>query len=519
MKMIANPIGRNSNTLVMEHNGETLDWNMKRFTRSPINENVVCDINTYWSRLPKESQDSIWAIYKDIMNLFWYSPYELLTERLSLKIVELYKYHDFDIIQNYILNEANVTVFDTIFEKPEAGRNEETTYCLNEFYGLLALIVYLRPLLPILSEYTIVLDSKFPSPFVIHNAVRIIGVTKIVHCEPYRYLRRYVFSFWKGKSATPTSSAPAIAGLGDTEVPEWILTNVIFKPLLVFPILHGGGGSNETQFNPVVKLYWAVKTWTDEHHKQFDVITTKTAGGSDIGDDDDKTSIAEHYKITSDISEGTIVFHEVFSLKTESVLKNQDETCPKEIFNALVDNQIRQPVNISETHITLMQWVLSETIAVDSLAHISYKALASLNVVCSSLLFHWGFPKLALISLSSPEEDKNINIHTVMTKNNLNRDLQIKLENLFSHLSYYVNPKANKKRSNPIIEDIEAYADSFGYNNWTYSVTPEVYEYLKACNSHSFSIPKECTGLFLIPHDIADELAKLILFKEEKYGK
>lgn len=518
MKMIANPVGRNSNTLVMEHNGETLSWNMKRFTRSPINENVVCDINEYWSRLPQDSQDAVWKIYKDIMDLFFYSPYELLTERLSEKIVELYQYHDFDVIQNYVLNEAGVTVFDTILDKPEVGRNAETTYCINEFYGLLALIIYLRPLLPILSEYTIVLDTKFPAPFVIHNAVRIIGATKIVQCEPYRHLRNYVFSFWKGKSATPTSSAPALAGLGDTEVPEWILTNVIFKPLLVFPILHGGA-SNETQFNPVVKLYWAVKTWTDDHHKQFDGITTKTAGGAGIGDENDKTSIAEHYKITSDVSESTVETHEVFSLNTLSVAKKQDETCPVEIVNAAIANQEQFPVNISETHITLMQWVLSETIAVDSTSYISYDALASLNAVCSSMLFHWGFPKLALISLSAPVDDVDVNVRTVMTKSSLNRDLQNKLESVYSNLSYYVNPKANKKRSNPIIEDIESYADSFGYTNWSYTVTPEIYEYLKDCNSHSFVLPKECNGLFLIPHDIADELAKLILFKEERYGK
>lgn len=497
-----------NNQLVIEHKGERLVFNVSTYRNLKVTNNIVFDINNYWSRLPVDVQDKIFNCYQQA----WYDFKEIentrrLDEAMIKTFEELYQYHTFEELKVYIGLHSNLKWPTDLKTEYGDGHVKELTYLKDEYRDLIVLALAMKVALPIFGEYIDFIHGEISNNTKNYRAAGLLVKSEIVQSSGFQRLKEYVQAAWEGNK-NDHSTAAVIAGIDKSQAPQWLLGNVLVRRLANAELIQANSTDDPRMLVSMIFNYSDHLTGTMD--KEFGGrINDKSLDSGTLGDDDN-TSVAENYKIKSDVSEGIILTHQIFiSTRQEAILQRLDKTVNLEEYHRyrkLFDKNY-QEFTVTILGKTIVQWVLHPVVSAEIIEYVNYDAVISAYIMAYTLLKHWGYDHIAMMLIAQPHKGTT----QFQSVAGFARR-QITPEQLNQLDELYVDaPQDNRKRqASRLHRNVAANAiltlTGELYGTW-WKVAP--WEDEKMLIDLHANVMERLTAL---PYDIDTELAKLIIF-------
>ena len=492
----------------MEHRGKRLTWNIRTYRTLPIGDETTLDINNFWASLPMSTQDEIFALYEDMYEaLETYENPKQLDEYLIKKVAALFKLHPYDKIMEYYHGKAKIKLPLNLKDRYLPNDDvPDLTYLRKEYHELMGLSILLKIMIPIWGTYIVWISSIAGTNFKEYRAAGLLKEAGLEKTAGYARLVRYISTYWDGYMQEH-SGAAILAGLGGSEVPSWLLGNVLIRHVATTQLIQ--------QSNPAIPpiSISAIYNYIDHLVKTMDKlfggkITEKGLDGNSSGDDDN-TSVAENYKIKQEISEGIIVTHEVQLTRLhENILTRLAPDADVKQLRALKRKTKEHfkdgfyPTSFSKA---LCKWVLDPVVTAGILDYVNYDAIISAHEITYTLLKHWGFDRIALL-IFGRESQGNIAAN-VMRQQITDQQLEV-LNQIYPHTpNTNLKRKPSKRDSNVAVVGIR-YVINPLYSTW-WEIAPWEDEEQYA----SYGIKNRIMGM---PADIETLLADLIIHLKTK---
>lgn len=504
------------NTLVIEHRGEELHWNTRTFRKLKMDDYTVIDINKYWELLPIETQDKIFAIYKQILEAFETTE---VTKRLDAiltpLVTELYKYHRYEDIANYFHKHAKVKMYEELSDTYTNGLEPDLTYLKKDYVGLVILTIALKPMIPIFGQYISTVQAEVGNQFKEYVAAGLLRQTDIVKSPGYERLAVYINAYWEG-DVEDFSSAAVLSGLDKAQVPEWLLGIVLIRRIAVARLIQTWQPDTPTVI--ITDIYNLIKSQVNTFDKSFGGrVNEKGLDRGIRGDDDDNTSVIENYKIKQEVAEGIIATHDVF-LKTRGlhILKRIDETCPEKLYHDIKKKFFTHLTtkdaegNMSSLYtpesftITLIKWTLDPVVTARSIDEISFDAILEGAFVTHALLTHWGYKHIAIMLFAERQRTSSSALVN-MVRTELTDEQYAELEKIYPHTpNTILRRKTAKYESNVGVRAIRTLLSQFYSSWWKIAPWEQQKDYPDLTINNERVIP--------LPTDMERVLADFIIF-------
>ena len=140
----------------MRHNGEEIIWSGSSYERARFNNlgGLFTQINEYWSRLTPNRQQNIFDVYKKIKTVLdTVTDFNRAHQRLQVLVKDLYELHNIQEIIRLVVMDTQIVMPVSVKECLGPKDSKDLTYLKTDYQELMSLAVYLRPMVPVWSEY------------------------------------------------------------------------------------------------------------------------------------------------------------------------------------------------------------------------------------------------------------------------------------------------------------------------------------------------------------------------------
>lgn len=444
---------------VVSHKNQELLFQASTYNRIEDKEygGMFDEINDYFKRLPENRQDAIWNVYLNLRQLLDNpGDFNRLHTDVQALIVDLYNQIQLDEIRSWLVYHGQGVVLPAnLKENYEDNDIIPLTYLRKDYIGLVALSIVLRPMVPVWSEYTGIVQSQVGTVFKEYRAMSLLARTPLISTPEFERLRTYVAASIERETV---SLSAVLGGLGEAEYPDWMLAQVIVRRVAIVKISRPDGSANIIS---TVYKYIEVNTKTD---RKFGGMVREKHGRYLHGENDN-LSLPENYKIKQEVSEATIIG---ISSYTEDLLKMATDI-QRDISLKLVTDCYetlcrqksfdRQPFQM-----TLTQWIVAPVFSPRSVPYQDYATMLRTVAVTQAILFHRGHRVLAALMTAQPVPKDADMLFESRAK--IPRDLQEQLLQLYPH-----SLKMNMRISdNVAIQAIEIIVNGVTASDWHISV-------------------------------------------------
>lgn len=478
MQILKETVGQSEETkFFLEHKDERLSWYRKPFKTLKMEDNIVRDINGFWSRLPEESQDAIWEVYKTVDQiLFEVRNPQLLNDKIREQVKILFDLMPQDKAIFYIRRHSNVAFPPDMKENESQMTENDTlmlTYFREDYEELASFSMLMKAFLPIMNNYLALTGDGYSPENRFYMGVKLLHLSNMLERPAYKRLLSYTSHFYKGNSK-PMAGSALLAGLSSTEVDNWLAAKVIYHTIAPGVIAQKGEVLKDT----VVGIFHTVSTLSDDLAKHFqDRVTEKTLPKGS-GDDEDKTSVVENYKTKQDINEGDLVSHE-FQAHSEDVVARDihamyNMSFDEELYWKLYQFAKSSEVEINQFHRSICQIVLNGVVSPRAMYYIDYPGMLNYLVITQMILIKWGFNTIAQLMLSNAEVKRSVLV--TVTRTSMSNEQLDKLDILYPHHLPSVSQKlATRKRANVAANDVERLTSEFATTHWSIKLPEDLY--------------------------------------------
>lgn len=255
---------------------------------------IFQDLNAFWAWRPKEEQQAIFNIYKnlneDITSAFNESD---MFSAYRDAIVALSEYHKPDLLEHWLRRDGRMYLPDNLNDVVDVNYPKEQTYTTSQYWGLLGYATSFKALMPIFSEA--MTGRKTDDIFTYLIGHQLITGTMYLDCEQYERLREFV-EFILAKEQVTASAGAILCGLSSAEIPRWIMSSVLIDRLVttVLPRLSDVEGEYKTQ-SLIANLYRHVQKQVTKLNMGTSFATKEKIYESNRPNEEDNTSFAENY--------------------------------------------------------------------------------------------------------------------------------------------------------------------------------------------------------------------------------
>lgn len=192
------------------------------------------------------------------------------------------------------------------------------TYLRDDYLELVNMAILYKPMIPIWAEYGRLLEQlSSTNSYREYQSMSLLSRSTAVNIPPLDRLRRYVDT---SSLDSKTAMSAALGGIGSSELPDWLMSMVIIRKLVIIEL-----SSYEDSSNIVSVVYHHVRNTIKSVDRKFSGrIREKSKPRGE--DDDDNKSIVETYKIKQEISDGDLM---VLSIYTEQTLVMAQQIVPE----------------------------------------------------------------------------------------------------------------------------------------------------------------------------------------------
>lgn len=406
--LISSQSGTGFTEVTTDHKGKTLHWLVKFYTKVqlPDPSEVFGGLNLYIASLPEETQDAIFAIYVEMKEIID-ETFEgsAMIEPLRKCIKDLYTMIPMDHLQQWIMLNYPVYMPELLDSVNETDRynNRDETYIKADYYDLVVFSMATRFMIPVWGEYITQGGSgNSGENYKELDAISLVKGTEMMGWPlsngtpgslPVRdKLIRYIQIKAERNSM---SLADLWGGLSAVEIPMRLLATVVLRRLTIVPLTITPRITDGK--NIVANLHHYVDQRLRPNDKRAGSVNPKMKEGEGR-DEDDKTSVAEQYKIRQKVSDGDIEAYKVEAERTLLLATKVDPSFDPEILKkTMASLPDLENVLASKHQFTLAQWALSKAFPPRAFDDINLKSVNHLLLTAQALYWHWGLYDIAIL--------------------------------------------------------------------------------------------------------------------------
>lgn len=523
----------------IEHKGQSVGFNIASWSAIKNPPLVFEEINAYWDTLPDGTQSKIFVIYQEIADIIDATvEFERMHNKVRDKVMELYQLMPFEQLEYFTHKRARVKLPLDLRDNYGAGAPEGAlTYLRHDYMKLIALLTWLRCMIPIWGEYV----TRCKKSKVIENihkeyqAGLLLRRSAVPESPAFVRLEEYILAYLGNVQNT---LAMNLGGVTTANFPNWVLYGTVVKKLAILelPTITTPGEAT----NVMSKVYNHIRSLDENPQKMvpngilYDKATSST--NDNVDGTGDNTSRIELVRVKEQISEGEKVALEVYTEDTIAFCQSIDctidrakvETCMSFIMN---DAEF-QP---EDYKFVITAWAVcgqrvcqtpqgpirKRVLSPKALKVLRYESQLSLFAAAQALLWHWGYCDLAmLITDVGTEIPRDVMISG--NKNRMRPEYVQKLVDLYpfsqvgkqksvARVRPWPNPDVEALRKQATthcvaIKEIDSYVEQISSLQWEKKGPAAIAE---SCNMQVKS------GFIKVSDDICNELAKLVISSKE----
>ncbi len=403
--------GMGLTTLRLSHRGEESFWDISSYyqrsgEKTPaLADNTMFDeINAYWAQLSPERQQAIWDTYcqaREILDTHY--DIDALRRPLAQVVKQLYDLMPIQEIA-YWSKFQGIRLPSTLKDHYGDRDPPDRTYLRQDYQGLVALAIALRPMLPIWGEFIGSTHKEAGNAFKEYQALRLLQHASITQSQEWQRLELYVHASLENSQQPTLSSTAVLTGLGSAEMPTWLLGLVVVRRLTVAPI-----SAKEDNSSLISNIHQYISNTLKSQDRKLG--TQKFGGTGKVSDknkpdknpEDQKASVVELYKVKQEVSDGDLVILNVYTEDVHRMAAGIDPTYDAWKVDRCVECiQQLQHLRTEPHWMHLAQWVVHPVMSPRGVPHLNKPSLLRVLAVTQALLWHWGFYDLAALATASP---------------------------------------------------------------------------------------------------------------------
>jgi hypothetical protein len=335
-----------SSTIVIEHAGQELVWDVKILERSNKKpqrgkaeeddgiERLPFDpffhVNQYLNQLPLQKQNDLFEAYRNIREIL--EPYahdsiKDLRKRIPPYLQKIFLICPPDDVAKWvhltptIVFPNGIRVYDTYEESAEHGegfglrnRPADATYIKGDYWGLVVLVMLARLLVPVWGQFLENINEEVNNQFKEIYALRLASNTALTMTDGYARLEAYI-----GRYLTPEKfKNSAMEGSVPREDAPFQTLAILIVRRLAWVDFSG----SDPSFSLIGRVYSFIEQHLEGADRQFNErvkpkIPESGAGGSD---QENRASVSELIKIREPYSAGDLTLPEACARSPEMFL-------------------------------------------------------------------------------------------------------------------------------------------------------------------------------------------------------
>lgn len=459
--MVTTPI------VIIEHKGVSLEFVVSVFGRTNFQKDICVfhHIDEYWASLPEAHQDAIFAIYKDIHDMFdkFFNNDELF-KYLSNRTVELLNLHNLDHVRSWLgfRTDVNVPVkfSDEFTASVDSNNSKEKTYTKSEYFDLITLSLVLRCMIPIWGEYISSTRQETGTRHKEFYAFQLLNESNLNNSVPMIKLYNYVEAI---VGPDKYNNVNILNGISSECFGRWLLSLVCVRRLCVGDIRGA---------DPLANLCTSVYNFTIQKLNNPDtnpeqVIKPKIAEGQGNGADHDKTSMFERYRISADLSPGSIVELE-YSMRDMNKIAYQlcSHINPDALQSAFERTSVINHEKIGHPQLTLLRWVFKPVISPRGVLHLPKHLIVQALAVTECVLWARNHRYLAILASSFPINDnETMMVSPIDHRKRIPADLEEQRDKIYPYIRA-TGSKSNSQPTSLAAQSVNILAENISANCW-----------------------------------------------------
>lgn len=465
----------------IEHNGEKVSFVISAVGRDRFKQNydVFEQINAYWASLPESSQARIAEIYREIDNGFYNIRADgNLTTFIAQKVAELCKFHDLDVVQDWVSFKSNIVIpnrFSVEYHRDvDNTTTREKTYTRMDYLQLVTLSLVLRIMIPIWGKYISSTRSEIGTEHKDYYAFQLLNASPLARCHAMNRLATYVNHNIK-ENTNNLSNFLKIVSPDDFSYHH--LARVVIRRLSIEDIR---GDSSDRDLIRVIYKFIASTANSQESDPNSNVREKKLDEG---GDEHNKTSSLETYKFATNISDASIVEIQVSVMNMVNEIKQRQGVTDrvrrlsmniddKMLLRSMETAQRLDTEDVALPQRALMSQVMSPVISPHGNLHLHSNkdqagTLSSVIGIAEAALWARGHKYLALVVSSfTVRSEQEMSVSPMDSKMRIPKEISDELNAVYS-LSRYPESKKNSTRAaNRVEETINLIVDNLAMGSW-----------------------------------------------------
>lgn len=493
---------------VTSDEGEELDFRISViFNQSLKKYDIFQYLNEYLSTTPKEFRDKLWTYYKTAHELFSQSlMIDDLHKELSLilcsildsfKLEDVCNWFDANMVRLKLMIPDNCMESYDIKVEDNRGTREQT-YLVRDYKELVGLVLILRSIVPIWSEYADMSKASSVFEFKEMRMVELIAGSSFFYIEPFEKLKTYIK--YNLKPDNYVMPQYIIRGINSSIFFEWLLALIVVKRLCTKDI-----EAREAGKNLITYVHQYIIQRVDPNQslaKQIHHVDKPATDDKGIASDSakDKASSLEIYKQKQDVAQGEIVEIEYSISDNMRCAERLCFTIDHNLVERCIETarQLRS-FSLSEPQITLLKWVYASIVSPRGIPYVSKNKIIDALGVTQAVLWSRGHKYLALLATCYNDISGEImSINPIDSKTKVPKEMIDKVNEL------YPFSKIRKKDtvSNMVIKSISDLSDKFSSIPWKYTASKEMVD--EIC-------PNTVNGILPIKLELKILLTKLVI--------
>jgi hypothetical protein len=501
MKMSISVEGNTAATATIEHNGETLVFDITSFNKNALGRNAICEhINAYWEFLPMFKQEKIFELYSKIRNSFedHYTASPLIVALMPLT-KQLYDLHEIEDIRRWMSFHTAIRVpadvEDSYVHSDDRPFSRERTYTKPDYYNLLALVLSMRIMIPIWGEFIYRTGADTDTSFKEYYAFGLISQAKINDSSAMVKLREYI-----GGNLQPDLALASIivGGVGTENHELWALATLCVKRLCI-----GDLKGIDANANLVVTIY-------------NDLIAKNTGSGTHIfgkpihnklfdadNGDEHGSSRMENFKIKAEHSIGDIAVIEHHARGYRQVALQLDPNMDLDLLEKFYASALSiQKELILQAQTSITQWIVAPVIPPRGIYYLKKMTMIKVMSIAQTWAWQHGHKKIAgLLTAIASDASSTIQHSGIGSMARIAKEQSEQLAVLFPF-----NKVSAKRRNtvppNSAVVAIDNVAENLSARDWILTLPDEFAIELVGSQHHR---------RYGCPHDIKIALAKLAI--------
>lgn len=497
--------------LLVEHNGKILNFGEEKLsstdTWSP--DDLYVEVNQYFQSLSSEDADALFKTYAHAQEIFDTAIASDLARQLTVPITNIvdnlcsiYRMRDF-------IPTLGISIPNKIlehFDSETARKHRDQTYLKHEYAGLMCLMATFKCAYPIWNLYMKVLDtsSKEQEIYLLLDTIRTIGATELFDSEELERLFDFTEMVYKGKIGNNEDTS-TLQGTSPDEAVTYVFASVIIDKLMRLPI---NIGDHNTHL--ITKIYHKIEQDCKSLPTKFKAKVIRREEVRNASEDS-KVNWLDIFTTKQKVPSSYYILNSLYLEDWHQAWQGLDPTIPKELveeclrsFDYLEGKPILGGHHKIPLHQTLVQWILSDLVQIDTIPHIDRGSMLNAMAVSQAFLIHHGLFAAARLFCIQPLAESMSNTPMVHVTKTLQTELT-------QYCKYNHSTKASDtaKLSNPFIVSIECLTSKLSEYQWQLIATDSVCRLLR-CTANSKPIDQE------IKNELASMFLKLMELKNAR---